>query len=153
MTKTRTAALPTLAATLALALAACAPAPETAAEAVVEPAATPPAQGLSSSSAGLPAGDIEAGRKLAANKNAATGQACIDCHGVSGNAPIDPTYPKLGGQYHDYLAHALQLYRNGDRQNALMSAQAKPLSDQQIADLAAYFGSEPSQLRDLRGLE
>ena len=41
------------------------------------------------------------------------------------------------------------MYRDGDREHALMSQQAKDLNDQQIADLAAYFGSRPSQLRDL----
>ena len=59
---------------------------------------------------------------------------------------------KLGGQYVDYLEHALQAYRHGDRQHALMSPQAADLSDQDIADLAAYFSSRPSQLRDLHGL-
>ena len=104
------------------------------------------------SSAGLPVGRIEAGEKLAATKGKATGQSCIDCHGKDGNAPIDVTYPKLGGQYHDYLAHSLQMYRDGDREHALMSQQAKDLTDQQIADLAAYFGSRPSQLRDLHDM-
>ncbi len=108
-------------------------------------------EGHTSSSAGLPAGHIVAGDKLAAAKGTATGQSCIDCHGADGNAPIDPTYPKLGGQYHDYIAHSLQMYRDGDREHALMSQQAKDLNDQQIADLAAYFGSRPSQLRDLYG--
>ena len=45
------------------------------------------------------------------------------------------------------------MYRDGDRENALMAAQAKNLTDQQIADLAAYFGEQPTQLRDLHGLE
>jgi len=103
-----------------------------------------------SSSAGLPAGRIEAGDKLAHAKGKATGQSCIDCHGPDGNTPIDSTYPKLGGQYGDYLAHALQAYRSGDRQHPLMSPQATNLSDQDIADLAAYFGSRASQLRDLQ---
>ena len=105
-----------------------------------------------SSSAGLPAGHIAAGETLASAKNASTGQSCVDCHGAAGNAPIDPTYPKLGGQYHDYLAHSLQAYRGGDREHALMSSQAKDLTDQQIADLATYFGSRDSQLRDLHGV-
>lgn len=109
------------------------------------------AQGHTSSSAGLPAGHIDAGGKLAATKGKATGQSCLDCHGAEGNAPIDPGYPKLGGQYHDYIAHALQGYRDGDRDHALMSQQAKDLTDQQIADLAAYFGSRPGQLTDLHG--
>ena len=105
-----------------------------------------------SSSAGLPAGHIAAGETLAATKSATTGQSCVDCHGAAGNAPIDPTYPKLGGQYHDYIAHSLQAYRDGNRQHPLMSSQAKELTDQQIADLAAYFGSRDSQLRDLHGV-
>jgi cytochrome c553 len=102
-----------------------------------------------SSSAGLPEGHVAAGEQLAGIKGAATGQSCIDCHGTDGNAPIDPTYPKLGGQYADYLAHSLQQYRGGQREHALMSNQAKDLTDQQIADLAAFFGSRESQLRDL----
>jgi cytochrome c553 len=105
-----------------------------------------------SSSAGLPDGRIAEGEQQAAVKGQATGQSCIDCHGADGNAPLDPTYPKLGGQYHDYLEHALQNYRSGARDHALMSNQAKDLSDQQIADLAAYFASRPTQLRDLHGV-
>ena len=108
--------------------------------------------GASSSSAGLPAGHVMTGEQLAKAKGKATGQSCIDCHGADGNAPIDPTYPKLGGQYADYLEHALQAYRSGDRQHALMSPQATDLSDQDIADLGAYFGSRPTKLRDLHGL-
>jgi cytochrome c553 len=104
-------------------------------------------------SAGLPTGRIAAGEARAQVKGKATGQSCIDCHGADGNKPIDPTYPKLGGQYGDYLAHALQAYRAGDRQHALMTPQATDLSDQDIADLAAYFGSRPTQLRDLHGLK
>ena len=104
-----------------------------------------------SSSAGLPAGRIAVGEQLANAKGKATGQSCIDCHGPDGNAPIDATYPKLGGQYADYLAHALQEYRKGDRQHALMTPQAADLSDQDIADLGAFFGSRASQLRDLHG--
>lgn len=107
----------------------------------------------SSSSAGLPAGRIAAGEHLAAAKGKATGQSCIDCHGTDGNNPIDPTYPKLGGQYGDYLAHALQAYRASTRDHMLMTPQAQKLSDQDIADLAAYFGSRPSQLRDLHGVD
>lgn len=101
---------------------------------------------MSASSAGLPKGSVERGDKLANLKREATGQSCIDCHGPEGNAPIDGSYPKLGGQHSDYLAHALQSYRVGRRDNALMVSQAKTLTDQQIADLAAYFGSRENQL-------
>ena len=111
-------------------------------------------EGHTSSSAGLPEGHVDAGKQLAEAKGTATGQACVDCHGAEGNAPIDPSYPKIGGQYHDYIAHSLQLYRDGDRAGSpttdLMASQAKDLSDQQIADLAAYFGSRPSKLHDLQ---
>ncbi|MCC8361524.1 cytochrome c [Lysobacter sp. A6] len=110
-------------------------------------------EAVKSSSAGLPGGDIEAGKTLAASKNATTGQACVDCHGADGNAPIDPSYPKIGGQYADYLEHALLAYRKGDRQHPLMASQAKDLTDQQIADLGAYFQSVPGQLADLHEME
>ena len=143
MTKTsRTPLL--LACTIACALALSACGKQESAEAGHEPA-------HASSSAGLPDGDAAAGKALATRKGA-SGQACVDCHGAEGNAPIDDTYPKLGGQYADYLAHALQAYRGGDRQHALMSPQAAGLSDQDISDLAAYFGSRPSQLRDLHNV-
>ncbi|NDK37496.1 cytochrome c [Pseudoxanthomonas gei] len=132
----------------ALALAACSQNNEVAAE---DPGHASGEHG-SSSSAGLPDGRIAMGEKLANAKGKATGQSCVDCHGAEGNAPIDATYPKLGGQYGDYLAHALQNYRAGDRQHALMTPQAAALTDQEISDLAAYFGSRPSQLRDLHGL-
>ena len=109
-----------------------------------------------SSSAGMPTGHIDAGKALASKKGA-SGQACVDCHGADGNSPIDATYPKLGGQYADYIEHSLVAYRSGDRGGStttdLMASQAKELSDQQIADLAAYFASVPSQLRDLHGAE
>ena len=100
----------------------------------------------------LPEGRIAEGEARANVKSAATGQSCIDCHGADGNAPLDATYPKLGGQYRDYLAHALQAYRGGDRDHALMSNQAADLGDQEIADLAAYFASRPAQIRDLHGV-
>ncbi len=125
-------------------LAACGGTPDP--EAQAEHAATG-----GSSSAGLPTGSVEGGEKASQIKSAATGQTCIDCHGAGGNVPLDPTYPKIGGQFRDYLAHSLQQYRNGTRDHALMSQQAANLTDQQIADLAAYFSAQPTQLRDLRG--
>lgn len=101
---------------------------------------------MSVSSAGLPKGRVEAGEKLANVKLEATGQSCVDCHGPEGKSPIDGSYPILGGQHSDYLAFSLQNYRAGHRGNALMASQAKTLTDQQIADLAAYFGSRESDL-------
>ena len=146
MTKTKIA-IALLAATIAIAAAGCTSPEQTPAD----HSGADRSKGHSTSSSGLPAGHAEAGEKLASTKNPETGQACVDCHGAAGNAPIDPTYPKLGGQYHDYIAHSLQMYRDGDRSNMLMGSQAKSLSDQQIADLAAYFGEQETHLRDLRG--
>jgi cytochrome c553 len=116
----------------------------------------PAAAAHASSSAGLPKGDAEAGKALASKKGS-TGQSCVDCHGAEGNAPIDASYPKLGGQYADYIEHSLQAYRSGDRGGSpttdLMGGQAKGLTDQQIADLAAYFAGATSTLRDLHGAD
>lgn len=137
------------AAVLAAALAACSKGGDTPAE----HSSADRAEGHTSSSAGLPAGRMAEGEKLANTKGKATGQSCLDCHGKDGNAPIDPSYPKLGGQYADYLAHSIQMYRDGDRAHALMSQQAIVLTDQQIADLAAYFSSRPAHLRDLHALQ
>lgn len=127
---------------LALALAACSGGDA--------PHATPErAPGHTESSAGLPRGDIEAGAKLAATKNK-SGQACTECHGPDGNTPNAEDVPFLGGQYADYLEHSLQAYRdNRMRDHPLMGPQARDLTDQQIADLAAYFASRPSKLSDL----
>ena len=148
MTKT---SMTLLAVACALALSACGGS-EKAAEG--EHAATETVHALFS--AGMPNGHIEAGKALASKKGA-TGQACVDCHGADGNSPIDATYPKLGGQYADYIEHALQAYRSGDRGGStttdLMGSQAKELTDQQIADLAAYYGSVTGQLRYLHNAE
>ena len=136
--------------TAAVALVGCSKSEEANAEGA---AAEEGAHEAKSSSAGLPAGDLAAGEKLASAKNAKTGQACVDCHGAEGNAPIDASYPKLAGQYDDYIAHSLQGYRDGKREHALMSSQAAGLTDQQIADLAVYFASRTGNLRDLHGVE
>lgn len=104
------------------------------------------------SSAGLPDGDIARGEALAKRKSAASGQACVDCHGADGNKPIDENTPKLGGQYHDYLGQAIQRYRDGSRDHALMTGQAANLTDQEIADLSMYFASRPSLLINLEGV-
>ncbi|MFT3762513.1 MAG: c-type cytochrome [Pseudoxanthomonas sp.] len=151
MTNAKHALRPAIALSVVLALAACSRVEDPAVSAA-DPGHASGEHG-SGSSAGLPAGRIAQGEELAKAKGKATGQSCIDCHGNEGNAPIDDTYPKLGGQYGDYIAHALQQYRAGERQHMLMTPQAAGLSDQDISDLAAYFGSRTSQLRDLHGLK
>lgn len=136
----------------AIALAAC-KAGKPAAEETAPEGAAKESVAPQSSETGLPEGRLAEGEKLAHAAGKATGQSCVNCHGEAGNAPIAPIYPKLGGQYADYIAHALLQYRDGERQHALMSPQAAQLSDQDIADLGAYFGAQPTQLRDLNGLK
>lgn len=86
----------------------------------------------------LAGGDAEAGKAASAT--------CAACHGADGNSTI-PTNPILAGQYESYLVQALKAYRSGDRQSAIMSGFAATLTDQQIADLAAYFSSQESALQ------
>lgn len=85
-------------------------------------------------------GDAERGAVLA--------ETCTGCHGIPGYWNASPAYhvPKLGGQNADYLEVALQGYRRGSRGHETMQAQASSLSDQDIADVAAFFsgfGGEP----------
>jgi len=87
-------------------------------------------------------GDAEAGKAASA--------VCAACHGADGNSAI-PTNPILAGQYESYLVHALKAYRSGARQNAIMAGFATALTDQQIADLAAYFSSQESALQTVIG--
>lgn len=69
-------------------------------------------------------------------------QVCQSCHGKTGNEPLQPSYPRLAGQYEDYLVQALKSYRDGDRTNAVMAGFAANLSDQDIADLAAWYSRQ-----------
>lgn len=85
--------------------------------------------------------------------NPAAGQektaACVACHGEDGNGNKDnpnPIYPRLAGQYEDYLRKALQDYQSGQRRNAIMSGMVQALSEQDQADLAAYYASRPNGL-------
>ncbi len=70
---------------------------------------------------------------------------CAACHGLDGNGNI-PLYPRLAGQHEDYLLKALHDYKSGARKNVVMKGIAAPLSEQDMADLAAYFASQPKGL-------
>lgn len=87
------------------------------------------------------AGDIEAGREKSAT--------CAACHGAEGIGEIT-SYPILAGQYESYLAHALKSYRDGSRDNAIMAGFAAALSDEDIADLAAFFAAQEGPLTTAR---
>lgn len=72
---------------------------------------------------------------------------CAACHGKDGNTPIDPSYPRLAGQYRDYLERTLLDYLSGARKNAIMGAQVQGLSRAEISALAAYYSAMPGDLR------
>jgi cytochrome c553 len=73
---------------------------------------------------------------------------CAACHGADGNG-TNAQYPRLAGQYHDYLARAMQEYKAGSRQNAIMAGFVKTLSDADIDALARYYAAMPGKLDDL----
>lgn len=81
------------------------------------------------------AGDVEQGR--------AKVQTCLGCHGAPGMRNAYPGFrvPKLGGQHEQYLVAALQAYKAGQRAHPTMQVQADDLSDQDMADIAAYFAA------------
>ena len=92
---------------------------------------------------GAAAADLAAGAKIADAQ-------CAACHGKDGKTPTDPSYPKIAGQYPDYLLKALNDYHKGLRKNPIMGAIAKPLSKSDMQNLAAYYGSLPGPLTHRR---
>lgn len=77
-------------------------------------------------------GDFDAGRKVAG--------MCRTCHGSDGFAKI-PIAPHIGGEPAPYLAAQLRAFRDGSREHEMMTVVARGLSDQQIADVAAYYAA------------
>jgi cytochrome c553 len=71
---------------------------------------------------------------------------CAACHGADGNTPLQPDFPKLGGQHYDYLLQALKAYKSGARKNAIMMPNAKALSTKEMEELAAYYAGQKSTL-------
>ena len=86
-----------------------------------------------------PHGDAVRGKALS--------YTCLGCHGIDGYRNAYPNYevPEVGGQRADYIVAALQEYRSGQRDHTTMHAQASLLSDQDMADIAAFFsGLKPA---------
>ena len=90
---------------------------------------------ISSSSATWAAGDKRAGQDKA--------YTCTGCHGAPNVDNVYPTYraPKIAGQSAVYIQQALKAYATGSRKHPTMRAQARSLSEQDIADIAAYLES------------
>lgn len=84
-------------------------------------------------SAAFAGGDAAAGKEKS--------KACESCHGTDGNSP-SPAFPKLAGQYEDYLLHTLREYKSGDRKNPVMAGMVAGLNDDDLKDLAAYYASQ-----------
>ena len=70
----------------------------------------------------------------------AKAQMCTTCHGAHGLA-VAPNTPHLAGQPEPYLVEQLKAYRSGKRAHEVMAVVAKPLTDADIADLAAWYAS------------
>lgn len=85
---------------------------------------------LGSAGSAMAEGSAEAGQAKSA--------VCAACHGIDGNS-VNPEWPSLAGQHAGYIVSQIGAYKSGDRQNALMSPQAAALSDEDTADLAAYY--------------
>lgn len=87
---------------------------------------------LLSAGVSLAGGDAAAGKAKAA--------VCAGCHGANG-VSANPLWPNLAGQKDAYLVKQLKAFREGTRSDPMMSPMAKPLSDADIDNLAAYFSS------------
>lgn len=88
---------------------------------------------LSASTPLLAAGDATAGQTKAA--------VCAACHGIDGNSS-DPQYPKIAGQHADYIAHQLAMFKTSVRNNPIMLGFSVTLTEQDMADLGAFFSSQ-----------
>ena len=88
---------------------------------------------LGIASTALAEGSAEAGKAKSA--------VCAACHGLDGNS-VNPEWPSLASQHADYIVDQIAAYKFGARQDVLMSPQAALLSDQDTADLAAYFSNQ-----------
>jgi cytochrome c553 len=78
------------------------------------------------------AGDAAAGKAAALT--------CVACHGDKGISNNN-LYPNLAGQKDAYTVKQLKAFKDGSRKDPTMNAMAKPLSDKQMEDIAAYFAS------------
>jgi cytochrome c553 len=91
----------------------------------------------------VPPGDVT---KLLAKAN------CASCHGADFNSPIDPSYPKIAGQYSDYLYASLKAYQSSDnphvgRNNPIMSGLARQYTRAELKRLSSYLATLPGDLK------
>jgi len=79
------------------------------------------------------AGDAAAGKAKSAT--------CAGCHGADGNS-ANTLWPKIAGQHPEYISKQLNDFKGGRRMDPMMAPMAAPLSDQDVADLSAYFSQQ-----------
>jgi len=84
----------------------------------------------------LNTGTVEAGGTPDANYDGAA--TCVACHGPNGIS-VSPMWPTLAGQHEEYIVHALNQYRGGERGDPVMSQMAAALTDEDVAVLAKYY--------------
>ncbi|MDD5319466.1 MAG: c-type cytochrome [Methylococcales bacterium] len=89
-------------------------------------------------------GNISAGKEKAAS--------CVSCHGDNGNSMVS-TFPKLAQQHSSYLINQLQAFKNGTRNNPMMSAIAMGLTDKDMLDIAAYYAAQKISANELPVLD
>lgn len=96
-------------------------------------AASPAAVAVVPETGPAKAGDPKAGQTKAGS--------CAACHSLDGNA-TDPQYPKLAGQHEQYIWRQLKLFKSGERNNAVMMGMSAALTEQDMRDIGAYFGTQ-----------
>jgi cytochrome c553 len=89
-------------------------------------------------------GNISSGKEKAA--------ACVSCHGEHGNSLVS-SFPKLAQQHSSYLIKQLQSFKNGTRQNPMMSSIAKGLTDEDMVNIAAYYAEQEVSANQLPVLD
>ncbi len=95
---------------------------------------TPPNQSVNETKLRIGPGDPVAGKSKA--------ELCFGCHGEDGNS-TSPEFPKLAGQYGIYIAKQIRNFQATTRTHQVMSAMAAAVIDEDLADIAAYFASQP----------
>jgi cytochrome c553 len=94
-----------------------------------------------------PSDPPQLGAQIVAQGTTGGAVACARCHGFDGQADGSGAFPKLAGQFPQYLAKQLRAYASGARQNALMQPIARGLKDAEIDSVAQYYASlRPSTL-------
>ena len=83
----------------------------------------------------------------AGSASAGQGKAavCSACHGMDGNS-VMPLWPNLAGQHEQFISKQLMDFKSGVRKDDTMTAMAAPLSDQDVADLAAWYASQKATI-------